>query len=263
VEGLGVGVGVGHGVRVVLATATATAATAGVDAETRRGEVDSSSASASASSSASGSGHEASSSYDTWRMLAGLCEGREVSGRIPLEVNMDFTRHISFKKGCYVGQELISRTKHKGVVRKRAIPFIFESNTSTNTTTGKQPTTATTPFHFCALSTEDENKARSSSNTTHTPIDGPSPGTPVLVRLVDGTSRPCGEVVATDGRGVGIALVRLADLVDSNVLSFAVASSGTDGGAEARGTTHAMPIRPFRPAWWLDTDPVNGKPVIQ
>lgn len=25
---------------------------------------------------------------------------------------------MSYKKGCYVGQELTARTKHKGVVRK-------------------------------------------------------------------------------------------------------------------------------------------------
>lgn len=30
---------------------------------------------------------------------------------------------VSFHKGCYLGQELIARTHHTGVIRKRTVPF--------------------------------------------------------------------------------------------------------------------------------------------
>jgi hypothetical protein len=32
---------------------------------------------------------------------------------------------ISFEKGCYIGQELIARTHHRGVIRKRLMPMKF------------------------------------------------------------------------------------------------------------------------------------------
>lgn len=37
----------------------------------------------------------------------------------PLEFGLDYLGAISFTKGCYVGQELTARTKHRGVVRKK------------------------------------------------------------------------------------------------------------------------------------------------
>lgn len=44
---------------------------------------------------------------------------------IPLEYNFAGLNAISFDKGCYVGQELIARSHHRGVVRKRLIPLRF------------------------------------------------------------------------------------------------------------------------------------------
>lgn len=34
---------------------------------------------------------------------------------------------VSFLKGCYIGQELTARTHHTGVIRKRIMPFTFNS----------------------------------------------------------------------------------------------------------------------------------------
>lgn len=39
--------------------------------------------------------------------------------QIPLEANLQEFNGISFSKGCYVGQELIARTHHRGEIRKR------------------------------------------------------------------------------------------------------------------------------------------------
>lgn len=43
----------------------------------------------------------------------------------PLEANLDALHAIDFDKGCYVGQEVTSRTKHRGNVRKRLLPVSF------------------------------------------------------------------------------------------------------------------------------------------
>ncbi|CAD5231087.1 unnamed protein product [Bursaphelenchus okinawaensis] len=70
---------------------------------------------------------EASTSEDEYldrRMDFGIPEGRdELFDQIPLNVNGDIMNGINFDKGCYVGQELIARTHHTGVIRKRLVPF--------------------------------------------------------------------------------------------------------------------------------------------
>lgn len=45
----------------------------------------------------------------------------------PLEYGMDNFHAISFNKGCYLGQELTARTKHRGVIRKRLHKFIADT----------------------------------------------------------------------------------------------------------------------------------------
>lgn len=44
----------------------------------------------------------------------------------PLEANLDDLNGIDFKKGCFVGQEVTSRTKRRGSVRKRLLPCLVE-----------------------------------------------------------------------------------------------------------------------------------------
>ncbi|URE19648.1 Glycine cleavage T-protein C-terminal barrel domain [Musa troglodytarum] len=48
-----------------------------------------------------------------------------LSDAVPLEYNLVGLNAISFDKGCYVGQELIARTHHRGVIRKRLFPLKF------------------------------------------------------------------------------------------------------------------------------------------
>jgi folate-binding protein YgfZ len=45
----------------------------------------------------------------------------------PLEYGIDNYNAISFTKGCYVGQELVARTKYRGTIRKKI--FRIESDT--------------------------------------------------------------------------------------------------------------------------------------
>merc|ERR1712150_101792 len=69
-------------------------------------------------------------SYATRRYQLGIAEGFSEAppgNAIPLEYNVVFMNGVSFNKGCYVGQELIARTHHTGVIRKRIMPLIFSS----------------------------------------------------------------------------------------------------------------------------------------
>lgn len=66
--------------------------------------------------------------YRVRRYLYGVAEGQSELVReaaLPLEANLDVMGGIDFRKGCYVGQELTIRTKHRGVVRKRVLPVMI------------------------------------------------------------------------------------------------------------------------------------------
>lgn len=66
--------------------------------------------------------------YLLWRLEKGVAEGSTEIPKgeaIPLEYNLAGLNAISFDKGCYVGQELIARAHHRGIVRKRLIPLKF------------------------------------------------------------------------------------------------------------------------------------------
>ena len=39
---------------------------------------------------------------------------------------MDQFGGIDFEKGCYVGQEVVSRVEHRGTARKRVVPVTYE-----------------------------------------------------------------------------------------------------------------------------------------
>jgi folate-binding protein YgfZ len=68
--------------------------------------------------------------YNKFRIMNGVPEGineilKEKS--FPLELNYEYLNGISFKKGCYLGQELTARTFHTGEVRYRLVPFFVEN----------------------------------------------------------------------------------------------------------------------------------------
>ena len=63
--------------------------------------------------------------YDVHRSKLGVCDERvdEIppGNAMPLEYNIGYLNGVSLHKGCYLGQELIARTRHTGVVRKRTV----------------------------------------------------------------------------------------------------------------------------------------------
>ena len=67
--------------------------------------------------------------YHRLRLSLGLADGARdiaVEKYFLLEANFEELNGVDFKKGCYVGQELVSRMKHRGVVRKRLFPVTVE-----------------------------------------------------------------------------------------------------------------------------------------
>ncbi|MCJ8053467.1 folate-binding protein YgfZ [Shinella curvata] len=68
--------------------------------------------------------------YDTLRIGAGLAEaGRDypLSDAFPHDVLLDLNGGLSFRKGCYVGQEVVSRMQHRGTARRRPVIVTGES----------------------------------------------------------------------------------------------------------------------------------------
>ena len=63
--------------------------------------------------------------YATHRLALGIGEGGEIGNEslYPLEANFEALHGVDFRKGCYVGQELTARMKHRGGLRKRVLPI--------------------------------------------------------------------------------------------------------------------------------------------
>ena len=46
--------------------------------------------------------------------------------KLPFQFNLDLFNGVSFDKGCYIGQEIVSRGYMTGVIRRRIFPFETE-----------------------------------------------------------------------------------------------------------------------------------------
>jgi len=68
------------------------------------------------------------SEYTHHRFHLGIPESTDLEKErsIILEWGFEELHGISFTKGCYMGQELMSRTKHVGQIRKRILPLQFD-----------------------------------------------------------------------------------------------------------------------------------------
>ena len=67
---------------------------------------------------------EPESRYHAHRIALGIAEGGRdyaLGDTFPHEANFDLVGGVSFTKGCYVGQEVVSRMENKSVVRKRVV----------------------------------------------------------------------------------------------------------------------------------------------
>ena len=46
----------------------------------------------------------------------------------PHEADMDQLAGVDFEKGCYVGQEVVSRVEHRNSARSRLVPVAYDGN---------------------------------------------------------------------------------------------------------------------------------------
>ncbi|MBD8907584.1 YgfZ/GcvT domain-containing protein [Methylorubrum zatmanii] len=66
--------------------------------------------------------------YHAHRIGLGVPEGGRdfaFSDAFPHEALMDQLGGVDFKKGCYVGQEVVSRMQHRGTARTRILPLVY------------------------------------------------------------------------------------------------------------------------------------------
>lgn len=53
--------------------------------------------------------------------------GLDYIDSFPHEANMDLNGFISFTKGCYIGQEIVSRMQHRGTTKRRIVQYASET----------------------------------------------------------------------------------------------------------------------------------------
>ena len=67
--------------------------------------------------------------YDAARIALGLADSAADIGSgevFPHEANLDQLGGVNFRKGCYVGQEVVSRMEHRGTARSRILPVTLD-----------------------------------------------------------------------------------------------------------------------------------------
>ncbi|WP_439405522.1 YgfZ/GcvT domain-containing protein [Bradyrhizobium sp. DASA03076] len=71
------------------------------------------------------------SEYEAHRIALGVPRGGldfMYSDAFPHETNMDRLAGVDFDKGCYVGQEVVSRMQHRGTARTRSVKVLLEDS---------------------------------------------------------------------------------------------------------------------------------------
>jgi folate-binding protein YgfZ len=71
------------------------------------------------------------SAYEANRIALGVPRGGldfAYGDAFPHEADMDQLNGVDFAKGCYVGQEVVSRMEHRGTARNRVVPVTTDGN---------------------------------------------------------------------------------------------------------------------------------------
>jgi len=67
--------------------------------------------------------------YDAHRIALGVPRGGmdfSYGDAFPHEADMDQLAGVDFDKGCYVGQEVVSRVEHRSSARSRVLPIAYD-----------------------------------------------------------------------------------------------------------------------------------------
>lgn len=130
---------------------------------------------------------------------------------------------VDFHKGCYLGQELVARTHHRGVVRKRVLPIMRHDKDAAIFTPDPDATLSGLP-QSSELLTVEPNQAKAAHLVTH----------------VD-SARVVGKHVCMHGN-MGLALVRLESW--NSGLTYGMYRPSPEAGNEL----HL--VEPYKPTWW-------------
>jgi transferase CAF17, mitochondrial len=178
--------------------------------------------------------------YTIRRYLHGVPEGQNElihEQALVHESCIDYMGGVDFRKGCYVGQELVIRTQHTGVVRKRILPCVLYSSSSSSSSS--PPT---------ELKYDSELAERVSQ------VQIPSGADIKHVGGEEKKARSKGRWIGGVGN-VGLALCRLEDVVGLGPTGEMV--EGWDGsrewGVAWEGQSEKdrdLRLKAFVPEWW-------------
>ncbi|MGV1758162.1 YgfZ/GcvT domain-containing protein [Rhizobium sp. A22-96] len=90
-------------------------------------------------------GHDSEVLYDALRIANGIAvSGRDfpLQDAFPHDVLMDLNGGLGFRKGCYIGQEVVSRMHHRGTARRRVVTVSGSADlpsSGTDLTAGGKP----------------------------------------------------------------------------------------------------------------------------
>ena len=175
--------------------------------------------------------------YTIRRYLYGIPEGQiELPSESALlqESCLDYMGGVDFRKGCYVGQELVIRTQHTGVVRKRILPFLLNDNTHLANRMAKSGSEAACPaLEYNAID------ARRISGKVLDPLVGAE------IYKVDGSGRRVAKCMGGIGN-VGLALWRLQVLEGT----FGIKCEAIGSGEFPKANASTITLTPFIPRWW-------------
>ena len=176
--------------------------------------------------------------YRFRRYLWGIPEGQTEllhSTALVHDYCVDYMNGVDFRKGCYVGQELVIRTQHTGVVRKRVLPCVIYRD-------GELPPNPNLLKMDYEIGTEIHR------------------GTDIekVEAQTERRQRSCGKWIAGVGN-VGLALCRLEEMV-----GIGPGGERSNTWNQSREFKLALDIKPSNinvrvkallPKWWKKNDP--------
>ena len=71
------------------------------------------------------------SEYDAHRIALGVPRGGVdflYGDAFPHDADLDKLHGVDFRKGCFIGQEVVSRVEHRGTARNRVVPVAFDEH---------------------------------------------------------------------------------------------------------------------------------------
>ncbi|ETN21219.1 hypothetical protein PPTG_01474 [Phytophthora nicotianae INRA-310] len=191
------------------------------------------------------------SDYLDHRIALGVAEGKELVDGIPLECNLDLMHGVSFRKGCYVGQELTARTQFKGNIRKRLVPMALIPSDQTDVV----KTLSELAFKTFAEPSHGALRSYLAASKEWKGVKAPEIGDKIVST---GGTKAVGTIFNV-GKDVScaIAMMRLGNLLPSESEEVEVVPSMKFSTQD--GAFHAVP---YQPSWWPQLDLKTGKMLL-